>query len=390
MPKNVIPVFSGGGVNGGAHAGATLLLEQMLGGSLSSIQHIGGSSSGAIIAMLIALNCSAEKIKNLYLAIDFSKIPDACGILGSGIEFLKQDSLYEGDALRDCIADLIKAAHGNTHLTFRDLQKFGYKNLKVITTMVGEKADGAGTAIEKEFSADTTPDTEILLAVLASCSIPGLFPAIRLKEISPGKWVEDSLGFQFYDGGYLANLPEKLFDKVKYLSNPPESAPSDQYCYNPDVIGFLITTPLNIAEDHEIKPIPPHQPLRTLSALTAGAVLGSQQRAFALSKDPLRTILLSNLNNASTNFNITKEMEMETIRAAMDERVQQQLKTLLDKIGLQPSDEEKPSAAETFAKKRVKFTKPIYTSMEDILKTDRNTLPTTTSPKDEHCRCVIS
>ncbi|WP_243633290.1 patatin-like phospholipase family protein [Paenibacillus xerothermodurans] len=54
-------VFEGGGVKGIAYAGALEVLKDE--GILENIRRTGGSSAGAIIALLIGLNYSVDQIK---------------------------------------------------------------------------------------------------------------------------------------------------------------------------------------------------------------------------------------------------------------------------------------------------------------------------------------
>ena len=56
-----------------AFVGAAKELEKNLGGSFEQIERVAGTASGAIMALMLALNCSAEEIEKLYLTIIFHK-----------------------------------------------------------------------------------------------------------------------------------------------------------------------------------------------------------------------------------------------------------------------------------------------------------------------------
>jgi NTE family protein len=319
-PAHTIPyvnvAFSGAGVNGAAHVGAIKAIQTDLGGSLQPLQRIAGTSAGAIAAMLVAVNCSAEQIEDLFLQIDFQKIADGHNILNELINLERQESKFDGLELRKTIITLLKKSCGNPNITFGELAALGYKDLHIMTTRVGKRF-GEGTTEPKIFCAADTPHTKILPTVLASASIPGAFPPVLMKEVADGEFVvvtdpnpDDADIIQYCDGGAKHNLPLHVFDKKKYLSSfKATDTDGETHCFNPETIGIMICSPAEAAGPTKMTGLPPHQPLTYALALINGAFFGTQDTAFWHSRDRLRTALVSNNNISSTNFDITREQE---------------------------------------------------------------------------------
>jgi NTE family protein len=349
-------VFSGAGVDGAGHVGATKQLQKELGGTLNDLQRVAGASSGAIMAMLAALNCTAEEIETLYLQINFKKIADGHNVIHEAKNIYAQDSIYDGAELRKTIAELLIKKHGSPHLTFSALTKHGYKDLHVAATIIGERF-GAGTTEPKIFNAELTPDTDVLTAVLASASVPGLFPPIFMKEIQPGQFIEiknpdpkDDDVFMYADGGYTLNLPERLFDKKKYLSTSRGDANGNEDFFNHETIGFLICPSQEAKHQNKMKPIRHHHPIQYALALVSGAIVSAQESAFLHSKDPSRTVLISNNDISAFDFDITLVEKKALIKNGESAAA----------IFFHPaSKEEKLSVAEQFAQKRRHIPSPI-------------------------------
>lgn len=67
-------VFEGGGVKGIAYVGAMQILEQR--GLLKHITRVGGTSAGAINALIVALGYSNAETLELLDSVDFKKFMD--------------------------------------------------------------------------------------------------------------------------------------------------------------------------------------------------------------------------------------------------------------------------------------------------------------------------
>src|ERR1700740_1667425 len=123
MIKNL--AFKGGGVLGSAYAGAIEALEEKK--ELKQIQHLAGTSAGAITAALISLKYSSADILKVVAATDFKSFEDGWDPLRIATKY----GLYKGDAfltwMRKCITD--KGLQATA--TFADFAKAGMFDLHV-------------------------------------------------------------------------------------------------------------------------------------------------------------------------------------------------------------------------------------------------------------------
>ncbi len=118
-------VFEGGGVKGIAYVGALdVLIEKEI---LKDIERVGGTSAGAINAILVGLGFSQEETKDILWSLDFKKImDDSWGVVR--------------DVKR--LIDTILNAQQNTHLHSDDWARTVYiDTLGVNTTDFNLKDD---------------------------------------------------------------------------------------------------------------------------------------------------------------------------------------------------------------------------------------------------------
>ncbi len=125
-------VFEGGGVKGIAYIGALQKMEQR--GILTGIRRVGGTSAGAITAVLVALDYSLAEIDNILRTLNFKKfMDDSWGVVRDTDRLLNQFGWYKGDFFRDWIGEIIKAKTGNSESTFNDA--FNMKEAKGFTIL---------------------------------------------------------------------------------------------------------------------------------------------------------------------------------------------------------------------------------------------------------------
>src|SRR3990167_7278666 len=98
----------GSGVAGIAEAGAYEQLEKDP-GSLLQLKRVGGDSSGALLALLIALGYSSKEIVDLIMKVDFSNLADQPCLP----RLYRKYSLYKGDKLSQHIKSFIKNKLGH-------------------------------------------------------------------------------------------------------------------------------------------------------------------------------------------------------------------------------------------------------------------------------------
>jgi len=200
-------VFEGAGVRGIAYCGAVQEMESK--NMMDGIERVGGTSSGAIVALTISLGYSGKEIENIISKTNFKKFNDGGFFFIGGINRLKKHfGWYRGKKFEKWLEKMIKAKTGNENITFEELHQKGFKDLYI-----------TGTSLNKQkavvFSHESYPKMKIKDAVRISISIPLYFEPVFI----------DSSGKTFYhpkqkqkldmmvDGGILENFPIHIFDK---------------------------------------------------------------------------------------------------------------------------------------------------------------------------------
>lgn len=239
--KNLIEniVFEGAGIRGIAYAGALETMEQQ--GLLQNAKRVGGTSAGAITALLVALNYSSNEIADIINSTSFKKFNDGRFILFGGLNRLRKwYGWYRGKRFESWLSQLIEAKTGDPDISFAKLQQTSAKLLYV-----------TGTSLSKQklivFSRENYPNMKVKDAVRISMSIPLYFEAMFID--STGKIMshpKNTKGLDvMLDGGFVANFPIKIFDSTKYFTNTD----SNFFKLNPHTIGFRIDSEAQIKND---------------------------------------------------------------------------------------------------------------------------------------------
>ncbi|MBI4715048.1 MAG: patatin-like phospholipase family protein [Nitrospirae bacterium] len=293
-------VFEGGGVKGIAYAGALEALESR--GILSGVTRVGGTSAGAITALLVGLNYSTKEIRDVLGKLDFKKfLDDSFGVVRDTERLIQDFGWYKGDYLA-----AQKGAKG-----FRDLYFMGTN----LSTNFGEV-----------FSAEHTPRMCVADAVRISMSIPLFFAAKRSLR-----------GDVYVDGGVLDNYPVKLFDREKYVSAKERYEIPDYYkkhnaqlqragkginpyVFNKETLGFRLDSASEIAvfRDHAE---PAHQKIDDffdyIKALM-GTIMAVQEGYHLHSDDWQRTIYIDTLGVGTTDFEISNAKKTALMKSGKD------------------------------------------------------------------------
>lgn len=315
-------IFEGGGVKGIAYVGAMEVLEQK--GILQSIQRVGGTSAGAINAVLLGLNYSPAETKDILMRLNFRNFLDASwGLVRDTDRLLTEFGWYKGDYFRGWIGELIRTKTGNSESTFNDVQNKkpgrGFLDIYLMGTNLS-------THFSEVFSFEHTPRMCIADAVRISMSIPLFFSAMRSLR-----------GDVYVDGGVLDNYPIKLFDRQKYVDDATHlSMPQyyqdhndglqaagiglNPYGYNKETLGFRLDSAKEIAVFRD-KAEPEHQRIKDLFEYAwslVGTLLESQESMHLHSDDWQRTIYIDTLGVGTTDFGLDDAKKNALLQSGRD------------------------------------------------------------------------
>ena len=300
-------VFEGGGVLGIAYAGAIEVLEQR--GALDEVQRVAGTSAGAITAALLALGASGKTVEDIVGGTDFRSFMDNSWLLVDAGRLMRKYGWYKGDSFSQWLKRQISnLADGREDLTFGELADLAadrnpdqpYRRLFTIASNLSSQRP-------QVFSAETTPDMPIWLAVRMSMSIPLFFASVRhQKEV-------------MVDGGVTWNYPIDLFDRTEYLSdvsNTPTFTKAnypttygDDHIYNKETLGFRVDTSDEIKAQKESWVSPPRKVdnLLQYSGVLLGFMLNMANKAHLHKNDWHRTVFLEADGVRFTDFNLSDE-----------------------------------------------------------------------------------
>jgi NTE family protein len=209
-------IFSGAGALGVAYAGCVKALNEL--GALKNVTTFGGSSAGSIISYALALGFTWDELYDVTMNTNFGdflyspvfkKKPDTLQkiLTQKGyaaehkVETLEAfaylgltNGLSSNDRVKDFLEGLCKKKFNNQLLTLQQLYNKTRKTLVVTGCDIGTREEkyndykSAGTVLASD-------------AVLASMSIPYVFPPVKLYPN------EDNC---VIDGGTLNNLPVNI------------------------------------------------------------------------------------------------------------------------------------------------------------------------------------
>lgn len=268
-------VFEGAGIRGIAYCGAIHELETR--NLLPSVEKVGGTSAGAIVALTLSLGYSSNEINDIISSTNFKRFNDGRYLFAGGINRTgKYFGWYRGNKFESWLEKIITAKTGNADITFAELQNKGYKDLYV-----------TGTCLNKQqlvfFSHETYPNMRVKDAVRISMSIPLYFEAVFID--TEGKVVRHPRRKEgldvMVDGGFTGNFPVKMFD-----------GPGQTGCCT---LGFRIDSEEQIKNDKEEKNIAaiPVTNFRQYINAVYNIVIESLNRQQLSREDWARTISIS-------------------------------------------------------------------------------------------------
>jgi len=309
-------VFEGGGVKGIAYIGAMSILEQR--GILSKIIRAGGTSAGAINALIFSLGYSVVEQREIMASTDFKAfMDDSWGIIRDIRRLATHFGWNKGDFFTEWIGELINKKMGTPKATFADLKDSDCPDLYVIGTNLS-------TGYSEVFSAERYPKMELAKAVRISMSIPLFFAAVRYGDR------EDV----YVDGGVMQNYPVKLFDREKYIDPDEfeamckteyynkenarfliENPDRSPYVFNCQTLGMRLDTREEIALFRYDEPLQDKQIKRFTDYAKAllGAVMQVQENQHLHSDDWQRTLYIDSLDIKATDFNLTDDKKRSLV-----------------------------------------------------------------------------
>lgn len=352
-------VFQGGGVKGVAYLGALKVLDSQ--GILEGVDRVGGTSSGAIVGMLLGLGYSVNEMQTHFASIDFKKWLDSDWSMPYNmVKTGAVSGMYKGEEFHSWVKAMVAIKAGSPDATFEDIATMYKKAKEGDLKFFRDKFPEPGRAEEimanaKNFremhfmttrlnggaeimSHEATPDVAVADAVRASMSIPFFFRAHQIK------------GRLYVDGSAVSNYPVTMFDDIRYKDKPrfkplrEVKIEDDEYMHrhaveqnlapvyeNESTLGFKLDNTDGIAgklnvisrevnkkdnakaeKEPEIKGI--------VSYVTRlGGILASSQQAYAhmYGGEQPRTCYINSLGVRTTNFKITDDEKKYLMASGM-------------------------------------------------------------------------
>ena len=213
--------FQGGGTKTYAYHGALMALEEH--GVLDQIDHVVGTSAGAMLAAVVSFRLGMAETMAIYAGLDFSRMPGTAvtgheeslnmiwrlvepgwnKVMGNvdAVNRLIRKYGWHGNGYASQWIERVIADNcgGNGRATFADFRARGFRDLHVVATNIS-------THEMVVFCADKTPAVAVADALLMSQTIPLYFEALQFNGREFGS------GDYFADGGIVNNYPIHIFD----------------------------------------------------------------------------------------------------------------------------------------------------------------------------------
>lgn len=268
-------VFEGAGIRGIAYCGVIREMETL--GMMKEIEKTGGTSAGAVVAMLISLGYTGKELEQVIGGTNFKKFNDGRYLFAGGIHRTnKYFGWYRGNSFENWLEKIIVQKTGNADITLEELHQQGFKKLYV-----------TGTCLNKQqlviLSYETYPRMKVKDAVRISMSIPLYFEAVFID--AEGKVVKHPKRKEgldiMVDGGFTGNFPIRIFD----------SLPG----YNLSTLGFRIDSDEQIKNDRTTKNIAPQEVTNLKQYMSAfyNIIIENLNRQPLTPEDWQRTISIS-------------------------------------------------------------------------------------------------
>ena len=187
--KNI--VFSGGAFKGWAYIGTLRALDELVDNSF--IENVAGTSIGSVFGLFYILKIPWSVILTKIMNLTFSDMIDINNIN----TIISIQSIIKGVKFKEYISSII-AEYINPEVTFNELYKLN-KITFTVTSLNINKGE-----IEY-FNFINTPSVKVMDSIVASCSVPLLFPPYCINN-------------NYYcDGGLCNNFPTNLYEDINTM-----------------------------------------------------------------------------------------------------------------------------------------------------------------------------
>jgi len=216
-------VFEGTSTKGLAFCGALQLMEEQ--GTLQSLTHFAGVSSGAIFATMLALCYSPQEMIDFFTLDRMSGIIPRTCFLYRMYSLVRYKGLYSQRKVKRELITLLRNKF-DEGITFKQLyEKTGHVLVIGVTDMETHSA--------LYLNPHTTPDVLILDALLATICLPLFFVPKKYKFVSEPKI--------YIDGGMADDFPIWIFNDEAHLTNQDVSALKHSPM-SPQTLGMEVTS----------------------------------------------------------------------------------------------------------------------------------------------------
>ncbi|TJY44616.1 patatin [Cohnella pontilimi] len=292
-------VFEGGGVKGISLAGAVRAAE--LAGV--SFHRVAGTSSGSIVAALIATGYTANEMKMVIESTPFRTFMQRSPVfnakfIGPAVRLLIRKGLYAGDALERWIQGLLAA---------KGVRVFGDLPPDKVRIIASDITNGKLLVLPNDLASYGIDPSRfpVARAIRMSTSIPYFFDPVMLRH--PWKLRKKRTGGEpakikssyIVDGGLLSNFPLWLFEKEVVMGSPIP------------VIGFQMVGRTEHKPNRIVGPI-------TMFQAMFETMLGAHDERYIEEHNRLRTIKIPTLGVGTTEFDLSPEKSEKLYEAGLE------------------------------------------------------------------------
>lgn len=321
---------------------------------MSDIRRVGGTSAGAITAVVIALGCDVERIDDLSSTLNFRDVLDdkgwrtptqslvlkSVGKIDEGshwfwakvpvkpvkiplaLRLLQDKGVYEGDYARNWIENMIReqvriltnGAYDGTYLTFAGLHELTEKFPGVFRDLFVVGANlTTGKKIVFSYNNPETHDVVISDAVRISMSIPYLFKPHHIHYKVHGQRLVETARDFLTDGGVYDNYPIDMFDDSFFISEgdePLQQADNGRF-YNPQTLGFRLVSAGKKAyfdgtytDQNEAKM---SEDIKSFTNSVIKTNFALQEAFYSRPENVARTVYIDHLNVSTLAFDLSDE-----------------------------------------------------------------------------------